>query len=314
MTPILFFPMKAVNKIFEDLEELCVKEKISEAPVKIGRLMCYCGADSIAVTRFLADMISLALTEKAEREHPSPELPKDYTPIERAIHEMLIENTGVHILDSGGAYGRHWERNREIEDFRKTPEVYVTVWEDGDMVIYINIFHFLTRTLDIDKTSIKLNRSLERFANREENKRLSWLDIMEEFAVRLEECGWEAYGPWNSYNWENYLSQVIQGITLYSPKEEPYVILQIHNGCDVRGGYTKPRIFKIADEVAFFGCQDGIIAHCKCTSLSLGLDNWDIPEYWKVVPKHKNAESWEYKLKCSECRRDVQYKLPEFDL
>jgi len=302
--------MKTVDKIFEDLEELCVKEKISETPVKIAKLMCYCGADGTTVTRLLADMISLALTEKAEREHPTPELPKDYKPIERAIHEMLIENTGVHILDSGGVYGRHWERNREIEDFRKTPEAYATVWKDGDIVIYISIFHFLTRTLDIDKTSIKLNRSLERFANREENKRLSWLGVMEEFAVRLKECGWKAYGPWNSYNWDNYLSQVIQGITLYSPKEEPYVILQIHNGCDVRGGYTKPRIFKIADE-SFYCAQDEVVAYCDCTSRLLVIgEDWDLPESWKVVPKHKNAKNWQYKLKCSKCKKDVQYGLP----
>ena len=26
---------------------------------------------------------------------------------------MLTENTGKHMLDSGGAYGRHWERNQK---------------------------------------------------------------------------------------------------------------------------------------------------------------------------------------------------------
>ena len=35
------------------------------------------------------------------------------------IYKMLTENTGVHMLDSGGAYGRNWERNqvKTIEDF-----------------------------------------------------------------------------------------------------------------------------------------------------------------------------------------------------
>lgn len=28
------------------------------------------------------------------------------------IYEMLTENTGRHMLDSGGAYGRNWERNQ----------------------------------------------------------------------------------------------------------------------------------------------------------------------------------------------------------
>ena len=30
---------------------------------------------------------------------------------ERKLAEMLKENTGIHMLDSGGAYGRHWQLN-----------------------------------------------------------------------------------------------------------------------------------------------------------------------------------------------------------
>ena len=35
------------------------------------------------------------------------------------IYSMLVENTGSHMCDSGGAYGRHHERNasKTIEDF-----------------------------------------------------------------------------------------------------------------------------------------------------------------------------------------------------
>lgn len=35
------------------------------------------------------------------------------------IYAMLTSNTGSHMLDSGGAYGRHWERNasKSIYDF-----------------------------------------------------------------------------------------------------------------------------------------------------------------------------------------------------
>lgn len=34
------------------------------------------------------------------------------TSTERVLIAMLTENTGRHMLDSGGAYGRNWERNR----------------------------------------------------------------------------------------------------------------------------------------------------------------------------------------------------------
>ena len=33
--------------------------------------------------------------------------------LKKKVIEMLQENTGRHMLDSGGAYGRHWERNQK---------------------------------------------------------------------------------------------------------------------------------------------------------------------------------------------------------
>lgn len=40
-----------------------------------------------------------------------------------------------------------------------------------------------------------------------------------------------------------------------------YVALQIHGGCDVRGGYTRPRVFEVElDDLAIFDCQRGTIA------------------------------------------------------
>ena len=43
------------------------------------------------------------------------------TMIEQTIYNMLTENTGTHMLDSGGGSGRHWQRNQKksIEDFKK---------------------------------------------------------------------------------------------------------------------------------------------------------------------------------------------------
>ena len=44
-----------------------------------------------------------------------------YNNTEQQIYNMLTENTGTHFLDSGGANGRHWQRNikKSLEDFRK---------------------------------------------------------------------------------------------------------------------------------------------------------------------------------------------------
>lgn len=41
--------------------------------------------------------------------------------IEQTIFEMITENTGTHMLDSGGDSGRNWQRNqgKSIDDFKK---------------------------------------------------------------------------------------------------------------------------------------------------------------------------------------------------
>jgi hypothetical protein len=45
-----------------------------------------------------------------------------------------------------------------------------------------------------------------------------------------------------TYNSDNNLSQDFQADT-FSRDGEDYVCLSIHGGCDIRGGYTRPRIF-----------------------------------------------------------------------
>jgi hypothetical protein len=81
----------------------------------------------------------------------------------------------------------------------------------------------------------------------------------------------------NSYNEENLLDQVIL-FTYFelrcgfgrSGNLGTYVVLQIHGGCDVRGGYTRPRVFTLTDrdDLAILDFRRGTI-HCD-----------DDPEHW----------------------------------
>ena len=208
-------------------------------------------------------------TAESERLHPRKPIPEDCTETERVIHEMLVENTGAHPLDSGAIYGRHWERNRAIRDFRETPEVYV----DEDSVS-INVFHYLTCYLERDGVSEVLEKLLYEFAEKPENRDSPWLRIMEDFADQFEKLGWVAYPPFNTYNFDNFLSQVLQGIVIENEKGDCYIILQIHNGCDVRGGYTRPRIFKLIDPEAFDLNMDRVAAECSCRTGYIDTDGY----------------------------------------
>jgi len=302
---------KEISKILE-------KTNLPPEAKTVGVLGAALGAEPEKIVRAMAEVTSAIETQKAEVLNPKPEPPKDYTETERIIAEMLWENTGVHILDSGGAYGRHWQENRQIKDFRELPEVEVEVWKDGEVLAHVNVFHYLTTFLERTKECEELEKMLYEFAEREENRDLSWLGVMEEFGEKvLEPLGYHVYPTTNTYNYENLLSQGLQYIIFESEDGESYIMLQIHNGCDVRGGYTAPRIFKVVDVDYFHIAQSDLRAYCECTSVwtdDAGY-HWygeegkeGFPEHWKPVPKKSNAKDWEYKLVCEKCGKDVQFE------
>ena len=84
-------------------------------------------------------------------------------------------------------------------------------------------------------------------------------------------CDGDSLGPFitNTYNGEDLLSQVlqyhyatitegpdceqaetetIQSLLASEIDGRAFVLLAIHGGCDVRGGYTRPRFFWITDD------------------------------------------------------------------
>jgi hypothetical protein len=165
------------------------------------------------------------------------------TETQKVLAAMLTENTGRHMLDSGGAYGRHWERNGGLtaEDFAKRP-VATWVWR-GEYVV-LDVFHWLSERVEYAE---ELDAELERFA--EERPDDGWLAIAEEFA----EQRWpeSSRTTVNTYNSEDSLSQTLQYVHVNydsSYDGEEYVLLQIHGGCDVRGGYTRPRVFAVTGD------------------------------------------------------------------
>ena len=219
--------------------------------------------------------------------------------IEEAITEMLHEPTGVAICDSGGVYGRHWQRNQQIKDFGKLSRFVYTIDDDGHIQGTINIYHFLTERLVVDKLSNELTDTL--------NEPVPPGMAIEELIDYLENKEWEKVYGENSYNRESLLSQVIQYDIMESPEGDFYVILQIHNGCDVRGGYTKPRVFKmkcidweydlLSDQYMYAGCD------CTdATSDDCGYHWYDeFPEFWKLRKLDGKNRYW-----CTKCTNWVE--------
>jgi len=165
---------------------------------------------------------------------------------EKKIAEMLTENTGTHFLDSGGAYGRNWERNQG-RNFKAENETSFRA-SNGYLEITHNLFHWLSERLEY---SPEWQRRFSRFANREEEQNNSWFETVDNFLGYLREKGHELGGIYgegepltvNTYNGEDLLSQTIQYTYFTYNDSEVVIALFIHGGCDVRGGYTAPKFF-----------------------------------------------------------------------
>ena len=181
------------------------------------------------------------------------------------IAGMMKENTGRHMLDSGGAYGRHWERN-QAREFEEEPIFKIDVWEDHVDVTY-NLYHYLTAFLEYSE---KWQAKFEEWVENNDRERTPYLADMEEFA---QSQGFEAKTI-NSYNGDTILSQVIQYTVIFEEGADwvydyEVILLQVHNGCDVRGGYTAPKAFYVHDFSYFLIAQQEINAR---VSISLDED------------------------------------------
>ncbi len=177
--------------------------------------------------------------------------------LKETIAAMMTENTGKHMLDSGGAYGRNWQRNAglTVDDFEAMPaailEIDLRKWQDkphADMMLSVNIYHKLTSgILELDDLCRKFNAmsvddwksALNGVSDSGEN----WLSDRG-FVWDDRHCGF------NTYNFENNFSQILAGNFIARDTEYGeinYVLLNIHGGCDARGGYTDAKLFKLHD-------------------------------------------------------------------
>ena len=174
---------------------------------------------------------------------------------------MLTENTGKHFLDSGGSSNRHWQRNQEktIDDFmNEEEEVYQIGFDQNgkadEILRTVSVFHYLAGSgsnLELDSICKKFN---------DLNKIDDELADCEPYGVGVVAWNYierfyhaEVDKVWNTYNGDSDLSQTLQGASLklfVDGQYEDYILIQIHGGCDVRGGYTNAVLFK---------CYEGII-------------------------------------------------------
>ena len=182
------------------------------------------------------------------------------SPTDLIVADMLGTSTGASILDSGGANGRHWQANagKSVADWQAEPRVTLDPrWGD----VTLSVFHHVTEKATYCK---ELDAQFTAYAATQENTY-----HMQDIESWLELIGGSVEYSVNSYNDESNLSQVIQYTVFTLGGVSGYVALQIHQGADVRGGYTAPRIFQLDEEYALI--REDITLTCS-SDLSHYLD------------------------------------------
>ena len=187
---------------------------------------------------------------------------KNSTQLEKLIYSMLTENTGSHFLDSGGANNRGWQKNgkKSIQDFKNEAPVsyYMETGSNYNCIERtVSVFHYLQTVYELDSICDKFNR-INKNCNNWDSEIYGVSDKGQKYLFNL---GVKIVCSWNTYNGDSDLGQVLQG-TDVEINGEIYNIIQIHNGADVRGGYTDAKLFKFneyGDFISEYMSSDEII-------------------------------------------------------
>lgn len=172
---------------------------------------------------------------------------------------MLMTNTGIAMMDSGGGEGRHWQQNRK-HDPKRQPEVSLEIPErpckSDEVDITVSLYHYLPRILELDTLCREFNILPVN----------DWdadiYGVSTDGATWIADHGFTVGNSWNTYNGESNLSQVLQGTELKRDglDEGDYVLLQVHGGADVRGGYTDAKLFKYKEYQSYIDACPRVIA------------------------------------------------------
>ena len=300
-----------INQLADKIDELTAQIKAYLSGVDTGQPPTTEDTADEIVKGF-ASILSAGECRQAERETPQPKIIEP-DPTKARIIGMLTENTGCDILDSGGAHGRQWQQNRHIKNFDDIPACSIDVCadgrDDGEVTIAYNVYKYLSLFLSITEESERLNAILQKIVETSGNA--AYPADVEMFLIvtkaTKDGCG---CGGANTYNYDNIISQVLQ-YDIFEIDGETYIALQIHGGCDIRGGYTKPQVFCLEEPDYFIMAQMDITAWCGCGSwLS---DDAGYHWYFDGRAPSKPAD-WFYSrekntVRCLDCRQPVTFMV-----
>lgn len=213
-----------------------------------------------------------------------------------AIEAMLKQPTGSYLTDSGSIYGSHWERNQGVT-FEACPQTSDSfhAWQHqgeglpGRLEINsrVSLYHWMVNNLELDQA---LQAKLEDYGRQPGNECLGGLALADCFADDLHESGDSAAAPgcYLTYNYPDrvHLGQDVQFYTLFmddSQYEPSHLVLSVHGGCDIRGGFSEPKVFKLR------GDYDDALGSMHISGWAAGDNVWDWVNWNTVECGSENA-------------------------
>lgn len=183
--------------------------------------------------------------------------------IEQVLTEMLKESTGKNAMDSGDAYGRHWEDNQKngIKTGYQVCDFYI---DDNDKTCELNptipIFDVLKNTLMYTEECVYLEGLLP--SDIYSSDTLYWIsEQIENNKVKDFQAYENMNKVCNTYEEESFASQDYAYI-IFEHEDDLYIAISMHNGCDIRGGYTNVHIFEIGEISEFKTAHFDVIIEC----------------------------------------------------
>jgi hypothetical protein len=223
------------------------------------------------------------------------------TQLEKRIYEMFTTNTGKAMGDSGSAYGRHWERNIQLsfEDFNKEKE-YI-VYLEKDPYVVVDTFKLFQNNLEYTPLQDEFDATgLEKdFENYEK-----W----------LEEKGYELDIIRNSYNDDVAYTQVYEYAYVLQDGHPSHIIISLHQGCDIRGGYTDCYIFGLSQEYFYPSTIEDIIDNSEYYDFNVIFDNQllneeDFKTFVKACLISNKDELYDNFIKMKSAERKLYYTV-----
>ena len=188
-------------------------EGLSQEARSAGIMGALMGASNESVIHGMVSVQDQISSKEAAAKTKKPRKPRGMTETESVLYDMLVEDCGVAMMDSGGDGGRSWQKNRAVKDFRLLSAINYEYEKDYGMTISRLLFHHLNDHLTYDKEETK---KLEKWLKKNDKYTNSTGDVEEYIEQVYGGSEDESYYSGNTYNGEDLLSQGFSYITSVS--------------------------------------------------------------------------------------------------